>query len=294
LWRQRLSEAGLEILESIPIPGFDRFETRDPFGNRLEFIQPLFDPTKRFSSRVADYVLYRPDYPAGILTVLAEEIGFSREWVVADVGSGTGKLTKLFLEYGNQVYGVEPNDEMRLAGEDFLGGLENFRSVKGTAEATTLADSSVDLITAGQAFHWFDAPNARLEFQRILKPGGKVVFIWNHWTADLSPMMAEYHALLERYGMDVNRVRHSNSEAGTVLETFFAPASPMVQTLDNKQIFDFPGFKGRLFSSSYSPLPGHPNHEPMVNVLREIFGSYEQDGAVEFLYKTHVYYGSLE
>ncbi|MFZ0548201.1 MAG: methyltransferase domain-containing protein, partial [Candidatus Promineifilaceae bacterium] len=293
LWRIRFKEAGVEIGESVPIPGFDRFEIRDPFGNRVEFIQLLPDVTRRFSDRVRDYVRYRPDYPAGILAMLAEVVGFSSDWVVADIGSGTGKLSALFLENGNLVYGVEPNDEMRQAGEAFLAGYDNFTSLKGTAEATGLPDKSADMITAGQAFHWFNIPKAQIEFGRILKPGGTVALVWNQWSADLSPLLADYQALLTTYSLDANRVRHNTPKVDDDIASFFGPAGHDVYILDNQQIFDFEGLKGRLLSSSYSPLPGHPSYEPMVARLREIFEEHQQDGVVVFGYRTYVYFGGM-
>jgi SAM-dependent methyltransferase/GNAT superfamily N-acetyltransferase len=293
LWRIRFRDAGVSIEESVPIPGYDRFEIRDPFGNRVEFIQPLPDTTRRFSDRVRDYVRYRPDYPAGILPMLVRETAFSSRSVVADIGSGTGKLAVLFLDYGNRVYGVEPNEEMRRAAEELFNRYDNFTSVKGTAEATGLPDKSVDVITAGQAFHWFDVPNARIEFRRILKPGGRVVLVWNQWSADLSPLLADYQALLTAFSLDANRVRHTEQRVEADMAAFFGPQGHTRQTLDNRQVFDFAGFKGRLLSSSYAPLPGHPSHEPMVARLREIFDKHQRDGLVVFDYKTHVYYGEM-
>src|SRR4030095_11536525 len=114
------------------------------------------DPTRRFSTRVADYVLYRPRYPAGLIGLLEREIGLTPSWSIADVGSGTGISSEPFLKLGNLVFGVEPNDEMRQAAESLLKGFPNFRSVKGTAEATRLPGNSIDAVVAGQAFHWFD------------------------------------------------------------------------------------------------------------------------------------------
>ena len=116
----------------------------------------MLDPTKRFSNRVENYLKYRPRYPAAIIPLLESECGLTPETLVADVGSGTGFLTELFLKHGNRVLGVEPNAEMRSAGERLLAKYPTFCSVNAMAEATTLADSSIDLIIAGQAFHWFD------------------------------------------------------------------------------------------------------------------------------------------
>src|SRR5207248_11421403 len=144
------------------------------------------DPTRRFSSRVADYIKYRPRYPQSVVELLRDECGLRHAAVVADVGSGTGILSELFLRNGNRVYGVEPNQEMREAGGRLLAAYDNFVSVEGRAEATTLDDRSVDFVTSGQALHWFERDAARREFVRILRPGGWVVAVWNDWNAEAS------------------------------------------------------------------------------------------------------------
>src|SRR5262245_9983579 len=112
-----------------------------------------------------------------MLEVLKNECGLTPDSVIADVGSGTGLLAKLFLENGNRVYCIEPNREMRQAGEGILEDYPKFLSVAGTAEATALSDASVDFVTAGQAAHWFDATKARHEFRRILRPGGWLALV---------------------------------------------------------------------------------------------------------------------
>ena len=108
----------------------------------------MTDSTQRFTGRIENYVRYRPGYPKAVVELLREKCGLERSSVVADVGSGTGFLSRLFLENGNRVFGVEPNREMREAGERFLIGYERFKSVAATAEETTLAGGSVDLLTA--------------------------------------------------------------------------------------------------------------------------------------------------
>ncbi len=122
------------------------------------------DAKQRFSNRVADYIRYRPGYPSAIHEVLRAECGLRPGHVIADIGSGTGFLSELFLKKGNRVFGVEPNEAMRQAGEEYLASFDGFTSVNGSAEATTLDDASVDFVTAGQAFHWFDQNAARREF----------------------------------------------------------------------------------------------------------------------------------
>ena len=158
-------------------------------------------PTERFSDRVDAYVKYRPDYPRAVLELLQTECGLTPRSAVADIGSGTGKLSELFLRNGNSVYGVEPNPEMRLAGENLLSSYPGFVSVAGSAEATTLPDQSADFITAGQAFHWFDQKLARQGFERILKPDGLVVLVWNERLTDTSFLEA-YEMLTQTYATD--------------------------------------------------------------------------------------------
>ena len=251
------------------------------------------DAKQRFSSRVADYVRYRPGYPAEILPLLKAWTSFRADHVVADIGSGTGLLSKLFLDFGNHVLGVEPNTEMRTAGEEFLSGYPNFTSVAGSAESTTLPSDSVDFVAAGQAFHWFQMPAARQEFHRILKPGGRVLVIWNERLLDDTAFLREYESLLNRFGTDYAKVSESYPRAEQMLE-FYGPNEFTSHALPNFQEFDFEGLSGRLRSSSYAPSPDHPQFEPMLKDLRRLFDAYQQGGVVRMDYRTRVYAGKLD
>src|SRR5215218_5273176 len=195
------------------------------------------DHTGRFSTRVADYVKYRPGYPPSVLCLLEGECGLDSGSAVADVGSGTGILSELFLKNGNRVYGVEPNREMREAGERLLSSYTNFVSLDGRAEATTLEDTSVDFVTAGQAFHWFDPPHARREFMRILRPGGWVVLVWNDRRTTGTPFLEDYERLLLEYGTDYAAVSAKYMEE-SALSTLFGATEPRTASFDNEQVFD--------------------------------------------------------
>jgi SAM-dependent methyltransferase len=274
-------------LTNAPFAKFGRREGRGRASNIMSS-----DSTTRFSSRVSDYVKYRPGYPSAVVELLEEECGLTPESVVADVGSGTGLLAELFLRHGNRVYGVEPNREMREAGASLLAAHPNFVSVEGRAEETTLEDGSVDFVTAGQAFHWFDPPGARREFARILRPGGWVVVVWNDRRTAGTPFLEEYERLLLDYGTDYREVSVKYAEESS-LAALFGSSAPFRRTFDNEQVFDFDGLKGRLASASYTPQPGHPNHAPMMTELEAVFRRHGRAGRVVVTYDTKVFYGRL-
>jgi SAM-dependent methyltransferase len=251
------------------------------------------DSKQRFSSRVDNYIKYRPGYPYGVVETLRDECGLIPASFVADVGSGTGLLGRLFLDFGCHVFGIEPNEDMRAAGERLLAHYRLFTSINGTAEATGLPTASVDFAVAGQAFHWFTPALAREEFRRILKPGGYTALIWNNRRDDAGPFMKAYEALLETYGIDYGQVNHRNVEENEEIIAAFFGGDYRIARFSNVQIFDFEGVKGRLESSSYAPEPGHPNYTPMLVDLRRVFDQYEQDGRVAFEYETRMFYGRL-
>jgi SAM-dependent methyltransferase len=249
------------------------------------------DAQQRFSSRVADYIRYRPGYPPETIALLRSECQLRPGHVVADIGSGTGFLSELFLKNGNRVYGVEPNEAMRQAGEEYLAAYDGFSSINGSAEATTLDDGSVDFVTAGQAFHWFRQEAARQEFRRILKPSGWIVVAWNDRQMD-TPFASAYEDLLVKYGTDYKKVREAYPEQATMRE-FFTGGSMARYSLPNEQVFDLEGLIGRLRSSSYAPLEGSANYAPMTAALEELFRANQTDGRVRMEYSTHVYCGQL-
>ena len=251
----------------------------------------MSDSVTRFSNRVENYARYRPTYPAAVIDILKSEGGLTQNSIIADVGSGTGILSELFLRNGNTVFGIEPNGPMRNFAELGLQEFRHFVSVEATAEATTLEPASIDFITAAQAFHWFDPAKARTEFARILKPGGWVVLIWNERRLDSSPFLRDYESLLLRYGTDYARVRHENVDGE--IAGFYFPEPVRRASIENFQRFNFESLKGRTRSASYTPEPGDANFEPMLSELEEIFKTHESKVMVTVEYDTRVYYGRL-
>ncbi|MGB9286853.1 MAG: class I SAM-dependent methyltransferase [Candidatus Sulfotelmatobacter sp.] len=252
---------------------------------------PAANSTIRFSDRVENYVRYRPGYPPEVLRTLKTECGLAPNHLVADVASGTGIWTRALLENGNSVIGIEPNPEMREAGERLLAGFPKFTSIMGTAEATTLRDHSVDFVMAAQAAHWFDRQRARSEFVRVLRPGGWLALLWNERLTDTTGFLRDYEQLLLTYGTDYQDIRHEHTTSE--VNQFFDPAPFQQRAFEMRQEFDYVGVEGRLLSSSYAPGPDHPQHLPMLRELRRIFDAHSVSGRDTFEYKTRLYFGRL-
>jgi SAM-dependent methyltransferase len=248
--------------------------------------------TTRFSDRVENYVRYRPGYPAEVMDLLRTGCGLLPTDIVADVASGTGAWTRLLLENGNSVFAVEPNTDMREMGNHQLEAYPWLVSIAGSAEETTLASASVDFVTSAQAAHWFDLPRARAEFVRILRPKGWCVLIWNERRTASTPFLRDYEQLLLTYGTDYKEVRHERTTA--TISGFFAPVPYEERTFSLIQRFDYAGAAGRLLSSSYAPLEGHPSHAAMMRELQRIVRAHALDGLIEFEYDTRVFYGRLK
>lgn len=251
---------------------------------------PAVDTVRRFSNRVENYVKYRPGYPTAVYDTLRQYANLTADSRIADIGSGTGILTQLLLEHGHMVVGVEPNKEMREASQQLLAEFEGFTAVHATAEATTLPDHSLDLITAGQAFHWFNHAQARPEFQRVLKPGGWVGLVWNQRRVADRPSMQAYEALMYQYSEQYEELNQANSYPE--IEPFFGQP-PLTFTFDNIQLFDFDGLRGRFLSSSYAPTPGHPLYEAAMADLQGVFEQWGENGRFPFIYITRLFLGQF-
>lgn len=247
--------------------------------------------TERFSNRVDHYIRYRPHYPAEIIPFLEKEIKLNNRWVVADIGSGTGISAEFFLQNGNKVYCVEPNLKMRNAAEAMLKKDKNFVSINGTAEATTLPNENIDLIVAGQAFHWFDKVAAKKEFQRIAKSEAYLLLMWNERNLENAFQQA-YEQMLLEYVPDYEEVCQRQIDE-SVINDFFFPHMYRLEVFANEQEFDLEGLKGRLLSCSYAPLEGTSNYKPLILRLEEIFKEFNVNGKVKFEYLCKLYYGLI-
>lgn len=266
---------------------YPKYTVRSFGGNSASINLMDLNPTGRFSIRADDYARYRPGYPREILPLLERECGLHAGARVADIGSGTGLLSRLFLDYGCEVFAVEPNAEMRAAAERLLADEPAFHSVNGRAESTGLPDASVEFVTAGQAFHWFEPTGTHRELRRILKSGGWVALIWNE-RVDEPGFMREYDGVVRRYGSERPAITLPE------LDGFYGAGAWRVKRLHNEQQFDREGLHGRWNSSSYAPLPGTAEYAAAAADLDAIFDRYARAGTVRFIYETDVYFGRPE
>jgi SAM-dependent methyltransferase len=248
--------------------------------------------TERFTTRVADYVRYRPDYPTALVAWLHRELQVPAHASVADIGAGTGISCTLFLDAGHRVVAVEPNAAMRAASEAWLGADPRFATLEGTAEATHLADASVDLVTCAQAFHWFDQQAVKPEWRRVLKPGGLVVVFWNSRRLTGTPFLEGYEQLLLDHGLDYSSVSERYNDDASMAAWFDGGLRGMAR-FDHGQRLDFDALRGRLLSSSYAPQQGHPGYAPMLAALQALFDATAVEGTVSFDYDTRAFAGTL-
>ena len=252
-----------------------------------------FSATERFSDRVSDYIRSRPPYPTAVAECLSSAGVLAAGMRVADVGAGTGISSRLFLEAGCEVTAVEPNAAMRAGAEAELASrYAGFQAVDGTGEDSGLAAASVDLVTVAQALHWMDIDRCRREFRRIVRPGGALAVLYNSREHEASDFMRGYEALVRRFSVDYERVRHENLTAG-VFARLFGTHDYARARFPNPQRADWPACLARAHSSSYLPAETSPDYPAMEAALRELFDAHACGGEVTFHYVTELYWARI-
>lgn len=247
--------------------------------------------TKRFSDRVANYILYRPHYPKALITFLTNEIQLNQNYIIADIGSGTGISAELFIANNNLIYAVEPNAEMRFAAEKIFQDKTNFKSIDGTAENTNIENESIDFIISGQAFHWFDKTAFKNECKRIAKTNAYCMLFWNDRLTN-TPFLLAYEKIVHKYATD-QIAANQRVQINEIICDFFAPNIFITKSFNNYQSLNFESLKGRLLSSSYAPNELHPNYQLMIKELQELFELYQEDNHIKINYETRIYLGQI-
>lgn len=246
------------------------------------------DSTIRFSDRVEAYLAGRPRYPAALVTHLEALGALPPQGIVADIGVGTGLSAEPFLDAGHRVIGIEPNAPMRAAGVEYLARYPAYQACDGTAEASGLAPASIDLVIAGQAFHWFDPARFRAESLRILRPGGWAALIWNDRDLSGTPFLVGYEALLIEYGNDYQaiRYRHQGTDA---IPVYFGGRAPQPAEFRHQRNMDWNALAALAGSASYLPAADQPRHADLMAALRRLFVANAAGGTIEMRYTCRVH-----
>lgn len=257
----------------------------------MEDIPPLF------TAQVQNYLRYRPRYPSALVELLQRDCHLTQNHVIADIGSGTGFLTELFLKNGNPVFGIEPNPDMRAGGDHYLHMYPHFTSLAASAEMTGLADQSVDFVTVGQAFHWFPLEATKREFIRILAPHGWVVLVWNLQRSRTSPFQIALEQFWEKHLTRQGAwEQHFQRIREELITPFYQPGVFKEQVFDNSVECDWEGLRGRVFStcSKHLALQDGDRHYPYIrDELQEIFEKHQVNGKVKIEQATWAVYGQL-
>lgn len=249
------------------------------------------DNTKKFSGRAQDYTRGRPGYPKALFDRLYTDYGFSDNSCIADIGSGTGRFSKYLLDKGCTVYCVEPNEDMRRVAENELGDYNNFISVNGTSDITTLQNKSVDFITAAQAFHWFDAKKFKKECQRILRHDGKIVLIWN--TRDMCSLFnIKSYDIYKKYCPAFKGYHGGMKDDDERILKFFNNNCDKI-IVENPLVFTKEKFIKRSLSASYSLKKGDENFNDYIRALENLFDEYSENGIVIMENNTTAYIGGI-
>jgi len=250
------------------------------------------DNRDKFTNKAENYTKYRPSYPQGFINHLVNEVGMNCESIVADIGAGTGILTKLLACKVKKIIAVEPNKDMLKVCRKHLKGIKNFTGIDASAENTSLPDSSVDFITAAQAFHWFDREKSKSEFKRILKKNGKVIIVWNFKYADYD-FLKENRSILRRFCPEFKGFTGGVENDSSSFSDFFKKDCCEYKVFDNYKTINLEEFIGGTLSASYSPSPEVSHYNNFISELTEVFNKYSTNGILKMPLKTWCYTGEL-
>ena len=272
------------------MPGWREF--RSAGGGALTCAEYSDRFSERFTGRVESYRQFRPRYPDAVVGLLEKECGLTPSSTIADIAAGTGLLAEIFLARGYEVIAVEPNDEMRAACETLVERYPKLRCVAGAAETTELPSHSFDLITVGQALHWFDLRRTRAEFARILRPDGWCAVIYNERRLGVDDFHDGYERLLRKFGIDYEVVQRQHQTLSQI-QGFFAPGEMRHADFPNAQFLTLEALEGRIISSSYMPKPEHARYAAMRTAIANLFKKHQENGRVRLKYDCSVSYGQL-
>lgn len=248
----------------------------------------------KFNHLADIYEKYRPSYPEEYIKETITKCHLDSESLVADIGAGTGILSRQLLHNNLKVVGVEPNSDMRKILKK-LETNENFRAIDGTAEHTNIENNSVDLIVVAQAFHWFDKEKFKKECKRILKPNGKVWILWNQLDEN-KEIVKEQKKIDDKYTnrfQEVNGILSATKKEDKI-QGFFKDNIYEAKVVDNPLENDKERFIGSNLSKSYSLKKDDVNYDKYIEAFGKVFDKYSENGKVMIPNKTYGYLGKIE
>lgn len=243
---------------------------------------------EKFTGRADVYERFRPSYPDALIDFLYENAKCDN---VCDIGAGTGKFTRCLLKKPWKITAVESNDDMRRKLSDIAG----ITVINASAENTGLCENSFGLVTAAQAFHWFDEEKFKAECKRILTENGKAAFVWNDY---IEEGLAEQQTIIcRKYSRDRQYAEkgHTGVRSTEAGEEFFREYFDQLdyKTFFSERVLDLETFIGEALSRSHAPKEGEDCYEPFVEEMKNAFASYEKGGRAAVRSKTSCFFGSF-
>lgn len=248
---------------------------------------------ERFSGLSKIYRKYRPSYSEEVVQCILDYYHLTKDSVVIDVGCGTGNLSKVFLDKGMTVFGVEPNLDMRKEAQDYLSQYKKFTAVEGNDGDFNVGDQLADLVICAQAFHWFDIKRYREECKRVLKPSGGVAIIYADWNPSAA-MTADLRKVNDICVKDKDvawKVKFAYSDR--YLKHFFGEYQSNV--FESKQIYNFDRLIGFMDSYSFSPRYDDSIYPEYYKNIKKFFEKYKNDLDETILvpFLINVFWGNL-
>ena len=249
------------------------------------------DYTHKFDGRAADYAAARPSYAEGLFDCLFERYGLAAGIPVADVGAGTGLFTEQLLKRGCIVYAVEPNEDMRHEAESRLSMYGGFISIAGDAARTGLADHSVHMVTAAQAFHWFDKELFKNECKRILKENGTIAIMWNFldYKKELEGKIIDIQKKYTKLTFNASEEKQRDED----IIQFFGENKYKLKIYENNYLQNYENFIGNQLSMSYSLKESDEKYNEYVSKFKKLFEEFSEDNMVTIHNNTYCYFGNV-
>lgn len=269
------------------------FGTPDYIIKTMEILRTVWEQLNInqgcFTDRAENYLKGRPEYPAEFIEYLYNELGISKNDSIADIGSGTGKMSKLFLEKGNKVFCVEPNIDMRSLSNELLNHYKHYVSIAKPAEDTGIKSNVVDYIVCGNSYDYFDRNLAKPEFKRILKKTGKVIV--TYYGQQNEKVSEEIEELNSKYGL---KQTYTIPQKNRDFSDIFTKDKFIEKIFEHKFSESYEDFIAGCLSSSHAPKPNTENYNLYCDGLKKIFNNNKTNEKLELTFRLKCLIGNVD